>query len=81
MDMSASQARRGSRSVRPKTQLRDGDILNLRTGFTHWHVHASIKEQEDASKKGAFIGLETPEESARWIWNHQFAAVATETLG
>ncbi|OAG38894.1 hypothetical protein AYO21_06925 [Fonsecaea monophora] len=30
---------------------------------------------------GAFIGLEATEESAKWIWNHYFAAVATDTLG
>ncbi|KIW77806.1 hypothetical protein Z517_07639 [Fonsecaea pedrosoi CBS 271.37] len=64
-----------------KTHLRDGDILILRTGFTDWHVHASIEEQEAASKRGAFIGLEATEESAKWIWNHHFAAVATDTLG
>ncbi|KAH0841187.1 hypothetical protein FOPE_06460 [Fonsecaea pedrosoi] len=63
-----------------KTHLRDEDILILRTGFTDWHVHANIEEQEAASKRGAFIGLEATEESAKWIWNHHFAAVATDTL-
>ncbi|OAG36276.1 hypothetical protein AYO21_09518 [Fonsecaea monophora] len=67
MDMLASHARRGSRSVRPKTQLRDGDILILRAGFT--------------TGMGAFVGLEATEESAQWIRNHHFAVVATDTLG
>ncbi|EXJ63661.1 uncharacterized protein A1O5_11422, partial [Cladophialophora psammophila CBS 110553] len=47
------------------TQLRDGDILVLRTGFTDWHRQASKKEQQEASKKGAFIGLEATEKSVK----------------
>jgi kynurenine formamidase len=63
------------------TQFRDGDILIIRTGFTEWHSQAGSREQEEASKRGAFIGIGATEKSVKWLWNHHFAAVATDTLG
>lgn len=63
------------------TNFRPGDILLLRTGYTAWHAAASEEELARSNERAAFIGVETSMDSVRWLWNHHFAAVATDTLG
>lgn len=62
-------------------ELRDGDILIIRSGFTAWHDSADSKEQTASLDKGAFIGVEASMKSVKWLWNHHFAAVAGDSLG
>lgn len=63
------------------TEFRAGDILLLRTGYTAWHCRASEEDLATSNERAAFIGLAASMDSVRWLWNHHFAAVATDTLG
>ncbi|KAH7012807.1 putative cyclase-domain-containing protein, partial [Ilyonectria destructans] len=63
------------------TELRVGDILIIRTGFTEWHLQATQEDRLASMSKGAFIGVEASMKSVKWLWNHHFAAVAGDTLG
>ena len=64
-----------------KLELKDGDILIIRSGFTKWYNSIDPKEQAAAMAKGAFIGVEASTKSVKWLWNHHFAAVAGDSLG
>ncbi|EJU01205.1 hypothetical protein DACRYDRAFT_22948 [Dacryopinax primogenitus] len=64
------------------TELRRGDILIVRSGFTKWYNEA----EEEARMRGVahngfhFIGVRPGRETKMWIWNHHFAAVAGDTV-
>ncbi|RDK40171.1 hypothetical protein M752DRAFT_303693 [Aspergillus phoenicis ATCC 13157] len=60
------------------TTLKTGDILFIRTGWTHAYEKLSAEQcQELASVKvPPALGVESSEETLRWIWNEGFAAVA-----
>lgn len=62
-------------------ELQTGDILIIRSGFTVWHDSVEPQERQRALDAGVFIGVESSLESAKWLWNHHFAAVAGDTLG
>jgi hypothetical protein len=62
-------------------ELRTGDILIIRSGFTAWYNSASTQKRIISLDKGEFIGLESSMKSVKWLWNHHFAAVAGDTLG
>ncbi|KIW91700.1 uncharacterized protein Z519_07668 [Cladophialophora bantiana CBS 173.52] len=63
------------------TEFHAGDILIIRSGFSVWYQQASKEEQIESIDRGAFIGLESSMEVAKWLWNHHFAAVAGDTVG
>lgn len=46
------------------TELRVGDILIIRTGFTEWHLQATQEDRLASMSKGAFIGVEASMKSA-----------------
>ncbi|KAI2996134.1 hypothetical protein CBS147346_9504 [Aspergillus niger] len=60
------------------TTFKTGDILFIRTGWTHAYEKLSAEQcQELASVKvPPAIGVESSEETLRWIWEEGFAAVA-----
>ncbi|KAL3256991.1 hypothetical protein ABHI18_007153 [Aspergillus niger] len=60
------------------TILKTGDILFIRTGWTHAYEKLSAEQcQELASVKvPPAISVKSSEETLRWIWNEGFAAVA-----
>lgn len=62
--------------------FRTGDILLVRTGFTVWHNAASDSEIQKHIRNGpgTYVGVEANEASARWLWNHHFAMVASDTM-
>ncbi|KAB8076532.1 hypothetical protein BDV29DRAFT_189323 [Aspergillus leporis] len=62
------------------TPLLPGDILLIRTGFTEALTPLSGPEQASALSTLQVCGLEGSEEMARWLWNHQFSAVASDNL-
>ncbi|EUC39686.1 hypothetical protein COCMIDRAFT_110838 [Bipolaris oryzae ATCC 44560] len=62
------------------TEFHAGDILVVRTGFVDALSKLNKEEQLNATRTGESIGLEPSREMARWIWNHQFAAVASDNL-
>lgn len=62
--------------------FRKGDILLIRTGWTHAYYKLSAEEQEKLGGRDdrASIGVEATERSIRWHWEQQFAAVASDTV-
>ncbi len=59
-------------------ELREGDILCLRTG---WMGAYFALEGEERTRKGdskEFVGLGAGEDMARWLWDHHVAAVAAD---
>ncbi|KZO92090.1 hypothetical protein CALVIDRAFT_541287 [Calocera viscosa TUFC12733] len=62
------------------TELRPGDVLFVRFGFTQWYDGASDTERKWAFREngGKWLGVEAGEETKRWIWDHHFAAVVAD---
>jgi hypothetical protein len=63
------------------TELKFGDVLIVRTGYTDEMGSMSAEEQEKAQSSHKTVGVAGNTETARWIWNHHFAAVACDTVG
>lgn len=61
-------------------QLRPADILFIRSGFTAAYNKLSLEEQRTLSERESpdFIGLEAGRETLEWLWENQFAAVASD---
>ncbi|KAJ9625964.1 hypothetical protein H2204_010263 [Knufia peltigerae] len=62
-------------------ELRPGDILLLRGGWTRWYYDASPEERREKLDKTAFIGVERSMEMVRFLWNQHISAVATDSIG
>lgn len=65
-----------------QVSFRPGDILFIRIGFTKAYEKLSVEEgialgQRPASK---FAGIESSEETLRWLWANQFAAVVSDAV-
>ncbi|KAI9727369.1 MAG: hypothetical protein M1834_008440 [Cirrosporium novae-zelandiae] len=61
-------------------ELLPGDILIVRMGLVEWHERASEDEKLSIrTSQEEFIGVEGNEETARWIWDHQFSMVACDS--
>lgn len=63
------------------TVIKPGDILFIRCGFTVAYDRLSTSEQQsfpDRQPTG-YLGLEATKESLRWLWDCQFAAVASDS--
>ncbi|KAI9926248.1 hypothetical protein ASPWEDRAFT_43597 [Aspergillus wentii DTO 134E9] len=58
-----------------------GDILFVRTGFTAAYNKLSDEERKALANRPTpdFIGVEATEETLRWLWGHQFAAIAGDS--
>jgi hypothetical protein len=59
-------------------ELRPGDILFIRSGFTAAYDNMTIEEQNALAERPSpdFAGVEANEETLRWLWHNQFAAIA-----
>jgi kynurenine formamidase len=57
-----------------------GDILFLRTGFTSSFNNLDEAQQEAISLRPTadFAGIEASEDTLKFLWNNQFAAVASD---
>ena len=69
--------------VEQKITLRPADILFIRVGFTA-EYRALSPEARTAfpnRKPGGLLGLEANPESLRWLWENQFAAIASDAAG
>jgi kynurenine formamidase len=62
-------------------EIRQGDILLLRTGYGEWYDNATTEERTRVIKQEAFIGVEESMETVKWLWNKHIAAVATDAPG
>jgi kynurenine formamidase len=61
-------------------QFQTGDILLLRTGWIEWYDGLSEAERIALAQPGALhlAGLGQGEDSLRFLWNHHFAAIASD---
>jgi len=57
-----------------------GDVLLIHTGWLAWYRELSDDRRRELSAADLFPapGLDPREETARWLWNHRFAAVAAD---
>jgi hypothetical protein len=58
--------------------FRKGDILFIRCGFTAAYNKLNDAQRKDLALRPSpdFTGVEATEGMVRWLWDHQFAAVA-----
>jgi hypothetical protein len=58
---------------------REGDVLLLRTGFTRDYLALSDEKRRDMpNQPPTFLGVESSKETAKFIWENNFAAVASD---
>ncbi|PVH94671.1 hypothetical protein DM02DRAFT_645813 [Periconia macrospinosa] len=66
-----------------KIELRPADILFIRVGFTA--EYRSLTEEARMGfpdrQPGGLLGLEANRDSLRWLWENQFAAIASDAAG
>lgn len=62
------------------TKFKHGDILIVRTGFTEDLGDADADEQQRLLGTNKKVGVAGNRETARWVWNHHFAAVAGDAI-
>jgi kynurenine formamidase len=69
--------------IEEKIVTRPGDIVFIRSGFTR--AYEALSPAEEAalppSKGRHVIGIEPTLDTARWIWENQFAAIAGDMPG
>ncbi|KAJ4030055.1 hypothetical protein NW756_009140 [Fusarium oxysporum] len=64
------------------TELKQGDILIVRSGFVRWHNNAEASVRSLGTKERQYvIGLANNEETVRWLYSKHFSAVAGDTMG
>jgi hypothetical protein len=56
-----------------------GDVLIVRTGSTQIIDHLSPEQIQQPVGAAALAGVEGSENTARWLWNKRFAAVASDS--
>ncbi len=63
-----------------RTEIHDGDILLVRTGWLDWYLHETTQGvREQVAKDLRSPGLEGSMEMAGWLWDHRIAAVASDS--
>ena len=62
------------------TELRQADILIVRSGFTDELGGATAEEQERMLGSHKCVGVKGCKETAKWVWNHHFSAVAGDAI-
>ncbi|KAL4977091.1 hypothetical protein BDW66DRAFT_159135 [Aspergillus desertorum] len=60
---------------------RPGDILFIRTGFTEAYNKLTPEEEPAIAARPTpdFAGVENGENTLRWLWENQFAAIASDS--
>jgi hypothetical protein len=61
-------------------EFKHGDILIVRTGYTEM-LEAPTPEDFAKFAAGTLSGVHGTVDTARWVWNHRFAAVAGDAHG
>lgn len=63
-----------------KVQVRPADVLFVRTGFVAEYKKFSVQRQEEfAGHEAGYLGFEASKQSLKWLWDSQFAAVASDS--
>ncbi|KIX03851.1 uncharacterized protein Z518_07404 [Rhinocladiella mackenziei CBS 650.93] len=66
--------------IEKNIEMRTGDIFILRTGsYVSAYLQLNAQGKRAISAKFAFPGLAQSEETTRWLWERQFAAVAADS--
>lgn len=60
------------------TEMRPGDILLVRTGWLSWYRSLDARGREQAAHEFRAPGLRPGEQTARFLWNSQVAAIAAD---
>jgi kynurenine formamidase len=60
-------------------ELRAGDILLIRIGWTKFYLSASEELKAELAKETVVPGIEGGERTARWLWDNHLAAVASDS--
>ena len=63
------------------TRLRSGDVLLVNTGWLSWYRTLGARRRTAIAEAGIAFrapGLDPGEETARWLWDSRFAAVASD---
>ena len=61
--------------------FRTGDVLFLRTGYVNAYRSMTAEERIEVAGKREWIGLGQGKETTEWLWERQFAAVASDSPG
>ena len=62
--------------------FRPGDILLIRMGWTKWYdEHGDEDRNKFVTNAYAWAGIKGCEETLEWLWDHHFAAVASDNNG
>lgn len=66
------------------TELREGDLVLIRTGWMQWYERRTKEERVEIAKIATaqtigVPGLAASKDTTRFLWNHHFSAVATDT--
>lgn len=61
--------------------IKKGDILFLRTGYAQAYQQLSQEDRAAVAGVKEWIGLGQGQETTEWLWNSQFAAVASDSPG
>ncbi|KAI7974706.1 hypothetical protein EIK77_003854 [Talaromyces pinophilus] len=69
-------------AVEQGVSFRPGDILFIRVGFTKAYEKLSVEEGIALGQRpvSRFVGIESSEATLRWLWENQFAAVASDAV-
>ncbi|KAL7773173.1 hypothetical protein CFE70_003137 [Pyrenophora teres f. teres 0-1] len=63
------------------TEVRQGDILMIRTGYVRWHNNANEAERKSGTRDNTVaIGLQASEKTVRWLYDRHFAALVGDNV-
>lgn len=62
-------------------EFRQGDVLFLRTGYVAAYKGLDASGREKVSGVREWCGLGQSRETTEWLWERQFAAVASDSPG
>lgn len=68
-------------ALEARITFQKGDILFLRTGYVKAYQGLSADERQNVATVRAWTGLGQSRETVEWLWEKQFAAVASDSPG
>lgn len=62
-------------------EFQKGDVLFLRTGYVEAYRGLTPDKRKEVAALKEWVGLAQGHETTEWLWDHQFAAVASDSPG
>ena len=62
-------------------EFRVGDVLFIRTGYAEAYQRLTQEARANVARVKEWIGLAQSRETTEWLWERQFAAVASDNPG